>query len=74
MRQLAAALAIPNHVQPGAILHRAARIEKLGFAENLDAREIARDPFQPNQRRVSNELQQVRGDQARIGAGASGPG
>ncbi len=68
----AGAFAVPDHVQPGPILHRASRIEELGLTENLDGGEIAGDPLQANQWRVSNELQQISRDQKRFGARIGG--
>jgi hypothetical protein len=52
MIELAGALPIQNHVERRAIFHRAAGIEKLGLAENLDSGKCTRSFFQTDQRRV----------------------
>ena len=75
MRQLAGPLAIQDHIERGAILHRAAGIEKLGLAVDFDPRQIARDPLHPDERRIADQAEQIGGGETRNrGRAGSGDG
>ncbi len=56
--QGAGALAVQDHIQSGAVLDRAAGIEKLGFGVDFDARQVFVHLGQADQRRIADLAQQ----------------
>ena len=56
--QLAGSLAFEDHIQTGAILNRAARVEKFSFAINFDTGEVLIDLGQADQRGVPDLTEQ----------------
>ena len=58
MIQLAGALAVEHHIQRCAVFDRAAGVEVLGLAEDLDIGKLAGNLVQAHQRRVADGLEQ----------------
>ena len=55
-----------HNVRCRTILYRSTRIHPFRFAEQLNVREVSRDPLQAQQRRVPNALQRALPERARI--------